>query len=61
MKGLLNAADVAEICQVKISKAYNIIREVNQEMEAEGYLVIKGRVNREYLFGRLGISKEVAN
>lgn len=61
MKRLIGASEVAEICQVKSSKAYDIIRRINREMEAKGYLIIKGRVNREYLFERLGISKEVIN
>jgi len=61
MKALLGVNEVADICQVKMSKAYSIIRQINDEMEAKGYLVIKGRVNREYLFERLGIYKEILN
>jgi hypothetical protein len=59
MRKLIGVAEVAEICQVKMSKAYNIIRQINEEMEAKGYLVIKGRVNIEYLFERLGITEDV--
>ncbi|MBR2142059.1 LysR family transcriptional regulator [Anaerovibrio sp.] len=36
-------------------KAYQIIRQVNAELEAAGYLVIKGRCPRKQLFKRLGI------
>ena len=36
-------------------KAYQIIRQVNAELEAAGYLVIKGRCPRKHLFKRLGI------
>jgi hypothetical protein len=59
MKALLGVNEVADICHVKMSKAYSIIRQINDEMEANGYLVIKGRVNREYLFKRLGITEDV--
>jgi len=61
MKKLISATEVAEICQVKQSKAYNIIRQINYEMESKGYVVIKGRVNRDYLFERLGILEKEIN
>ena len=36
-------------------KAYQIIREINKELEAAGYIVIKGRCPKKHLFKRLGL------
>ena len=55
---ILTAEQVADLCKVKIGKAYQIIRELNEELK-EGYITIRGRVNKDYLLKRLGI-KEVA-
>ncbi len=56
---ILTAEQVADLCKVKIGKAYQIIRELNEELKKEGYITIRGRVNKDYLLKRLGI-KEVA-
>ena len=56
---ILTAEQVADLCKVKIGKAYQIIREINEELKKEGYITIRGRVNKDYLLKRLGI-KEVA-
>ncbi len=61
MKVLLNVDEVAELCKEKKAKAYSIMKEVNQEMEERGYIVIRGRVNGGYLLERLGLNKEVLN
>ena len=58
MKIFLNADDVAKICEVKKSTAYNIIKTVNKEMEKKGYIVIRGKVNSTYFLERLGLGKE---
>ena len=36
-------------------KAYQIIRDINKELEAAGYIVIKGRCPKKHLFRRLGL------
>ncbi len=56
---ILTAEQVADLCKVKIGKAYQIIRELNEELKKEGYITIRGRINKDYLLKRLGI-KEVA-
>lgn len=56
---ILDVKQVAELCKVKIGKAYKLIRELNEELEEQGYITIRGRVNKDYLLKRLGI-KEVA-
>lgn len=54
---ILTAEEVASICKVKISKAYQIIRVLNKELEKKGFLTLRGRVNREYLLERLGLKE----
>ena len=39
-------------------KAYQIIRQVNAELEAAGYLVMKGRCRRKHLLKRVGIGAD---
>lgn len=56
---ILTAEQVADLCKVKIGKAYQIIRELNEELKKDGYITIRGRVNKDYLLKRLGI-EEVA-
>lgn len=56
---ILDVKQVAELCKVKIGKAYKLIRELNEELEEQGYITIRGRVNKDYLLKRLGI-KEVS-
>lgn len=52
-KKFLNAADVAEHLGVSVSKACKIIRGLNDELAAQGYLVVAGRVSRRYFLRRL--------
>ena len=40
--------EVAEALEVSVPYAYKIIRKLNEELESEGYLTVKGRVNRDY-------------
>ena len=54
-KLMLTAEDVAEILQVKPSRAYSIIRQMNTELAAMGKLVIRGRVNRRYFEQKISI------
>ncbi|WP_372714383.1 transcriptional regulator [Ilyobacter sp.] len=58
MKQMLTVEDVMEVCQVKQAKAYQLIKQINNEMKKEGYIVIRGRVNSKYLMKKLGITSE---
>ena len=44
----------------KVSKrfAYRMIREMNAELKAQGYLTVAGRVSRKYYLERIYGSKE---
>lgn len=59
MEKILTAEQVATLCKVKVGKAYQIIRELNEELKKQGYVTIRGRINKDYLLKRLGI-EEVA-
>lgn len=54
-KIMLTAADVAEILQIKPSRAYSIIRQMNAELTKKGKLVLRGRVNRRYFEAKISI------
>ena len=47
-KMYLNATEVATCMQISVPLAYKIIRRLNTELTAMGYLVVAGRVNRRY-------------
>lgn len=54
-KVMLTADDVAELLDVKRSRAYSIIRQLNAELKAQGKLVLRGRVNRQYFESKINI------
>ena len=47
-KQLLNVRDVMAALEVSESKAYGIIKQLNSELSAKGYIVIPGKVSRAY-------------
>lgn len=47
-KRFLNVNDVATYLGVSIPKAYKVIRRLNDEIIAQGYLTVAGRVSRIY-------------
>ena len=47
-KRFLNVNDVAAYLGVSIPTAYKVIRQLNDELVAQGYLTVAGRVSRVY-------------
>lgn len=47
-KNFLSATDVSEYMEISVSMAYKIIRRLNNELKAQGYLTVAGKVNRRY-------------
>ena len=47
-KQILNVRDVMAALEVSESKAYGIIKQLNSELSARGYIVIPGKVSRAY-------------
>ena len=59
-KRFLTAQDVMEMLGVSLS--YKLIRRLNAELEADGFVTIKGRVSTQYFMKRiygLSTNKEV--
>ncbi len=52
---MLSAGEVAKLLGVKIGKAYHLIRIWNAELEAQGKLTIRGKVNRKYFERKLEV------
>ena len=48
-KVYLTAKEVAEILGISKSKAYQIIRKLNFELENQGYIVISGKISLKFL------------
>ena len=47
-KRFLTAQDVMEMLGVSLSYSYKLIRRLNAELEADGFVTIKGRVSTQY-------------
>ena len=47
----IRAEELAEIMEISVPYAYKIIKQLNEELDAKGY--ITGRVNREYFNERV--------
>lgn len=56
----IRADDVAQELSVSKPYAYTLIRKLNVELKAQGFITIAGRVNRQYFYERLyGAGKRV--
>ncbi|HHX66808.1 MAG: ICEBs1 excisionase [Miniphocaeibacter sp.] len=60
-KQFLNAKDIQELMQVKQTKSYQVIRKVNEKLEAEGFLVLRGRVSARAVYEYFGLEKQEDN
>ncbi len=49
----IRAEEVAEVMEISVPYAYKIIKKLNDELDAKGYITITGRVNREYFNERI--------
>ena len=47
-------ADIMKLFNRSRSKAYQIIAELNRELEKKGFLFIRGRISRRYFEERYG-------
>lgn len=58
-KPMYGVEDVKSVLGVKDSKAYDIIRELNLELQQKGYLTVRGRISARYFkerfFGKEGV------
>ena len=49
----IRVEEVAEELQVSVPYAYKLIKKLNDELEAKGFITIAGRVSRQYFNQRL--------
>lgn len=47
-KRFLDVNDVAEYMGISTSKAYKIIRAMNNELKSRGFIVVAGKISRTY-------------
>ena len=47
-EAFIDAAEVGQALGIGMTKSYEIIRTFNRELEAQGFLVIRGRCPRKY-------------
>ena len=45
---LITAAEMAEILGISKPYAYKIIKQMNEELEANGFITISGKVSKKY-------------
>ncbi len=50
------AKDIMAILQCSKTAAYKTIRELNEELQQQGYLVRRGLINKSYFHKRFGIT-----
>lgn len=62
MQKYIRAKEIASEMEVSEGMAYKIIRQLNSELEAAGYITVKGRVSRKYFeerfYGHGGAASE---
>lgn len=61
MSQFIDAKEIASVMEISISKAYEIIRELNSELKEKGYLVVRGKVSRAYFQEKCLYKKEGCN
>ena len=57
-KSFMTVEEVAAELRVSKSKAYQIVRELNAEMQKQGYLTVAGRVNATFFHKKVCYSEE---
>lgn len=60
-KRFLSAAEVAQIMECSTSRAYEIIRKLNAELEEKDYITIHGKINAKYFYERIYDGKGAAH
>ena len=52
-KSFIRADEVAEELDVSKSYAYKVIKQLNDELSAKGYITVAGRISRQYFNERV--------
>lgn len=54
----LKAKEIAEIMDCSERHGYTIIKELNEELKAQGYIIRCGRIPRKYFYERTGLTEQ---
>ena len=57
----MRVGDVEKELQVSKSNAYKIIKALNDELEAQGFMVVSGRVSRAFFEKKFCYKEQVEN
>ena len=57
----ITAKEAAKLFEISESHAYQIFRNLNNELKSEGYIILRGKVPRKRLLERMGLGEEVMN
>lgn len=52
-KLFISAKEVARELEVSDSSAYRLVRKLNDELETQGFVVVKGKISRKYFEERV--------
>lgn len=52
---MMTVKEMAEVLEVSERTGYKIIKQLNDELNAKGYMTQVGRVSRKYFYERLGL------
>ena len=52
-KLFISAKEVAQELEVSDSFAYRLVRKLNDELEKQGFVVVKGKISRKYFEERV--------
>lgn len=55
MTEMLKVSEVMELLRVKQATAYKAIRDLNRELEKQGYYTLAGRIPKDYLCKRYNL------
>lgn len=58
MRTYLTQEDIEKILGVKKTKAYEVIKQLNADLEAKGYLTVKGKVSAKYFMEKYYCNEE---
>jgi len=60
-KLFVNAEYVSKLLSISIPYAYKLIQKLNSELEAQGYIVVRGKVSKVYLLEKLYVGQHSAS
>lgn len=57
-KLFLTSNEVADLLNISQQQAYKIIRDMNKQLAENGFLILRGRINKKYFMEQIYKAKE---